>query len=621
MSQMVARGFTVPAFVQDRVQLLVRLPWVGPGLLTALITLTLLGSAVPAAAAVVVGSLIAQLAAEPANLLSAAAVPLGTYALVLLAGHAVTAVRQPLSYLAEARIDGRHRAELSRLAASSPTIGTLERPEVQALIRTARADPESFMDGTPGAGVLAQLDLIGRSLALIGASVVVAAYAWWSGPLLVIAGVVLHQLRWDEGRRWRQVWRHVPVPSMRADLWRDALTSPAEGKEVRVFGLGAWALDRVDGYLRSAYDPMWPVGRRIMANKVWQLVAVLIPLGIVYVSVAVDAAEGGTPVAVATAALFASMTVFEVFVGAPQATINAITCISAFTDVRKALGGPETAPQEQPQGTAPARPPLVRFEKVRFRYPGTEQLVLDGLDLEIRPGELLAVVGVNGAGKSTLIKLLASLYEPTSGRITADGVDIADLGPTRWRSRLSVVFQDFVHYHLSAADNVALGNATTEPNRAAVMAAARDAGFDEVVDRLPNGWDTPLARTRTGGVDLSGGQWQQVALARALYAVRTGARVLVLDEPTAHLDVRTERDVFARLAAHRGDASVVLISHRLSTVRQADRIVLISDGKVAESGTHDELMAAGGRYAAMFTIQARRFQRGYDDRLEEGDLA
>jgi ABC-type multidrug transport system fused ATPase/permease subunit len=233
--------------------------------------------------------------------------------------------------------------------------------------------------------------------------------------------------------------------------------------------------------------------------------------------------------------------------------------------------------------------------------------VLDGLDLEVRPGESLAVVGVNGAGKSTLIKLLAGLYDPTEGRITGAG-----------RTRLSVVFQDFVRYHLSAADNVALGDARVAPDRAIVRSAARDAGFDEVVAGLPAGWETPLARTRAGGVDLSGGQWQQVALARALYALRTGADVLVLDEPTAHLDVRTEREVFDKLAAHRGAASVILISHRLSTVRRADRIVLIDGGRIAESGTHDELIALGGAYAAMFTIQAQRFRRGYDDRLEEG---
>jgi ATP-binding cassette subfamily B protein len=267
------------------------------------------------------------------------------------------------------------------------------------------------------------------------------------------------------------------------------------------------------------------------------------------------------------------------------------------------------------------RPPLIRFEDVRFRYPGTESSVLDGLDLDVRPGELLGIVGFNGAGKSTLIKLLAGLYEPTSGRITVGGVDLADIGPAAWRVRLSVVFQDFVRYHLSAADNVALGNALATPDMAAVVGAARDAGFDDEVSRLPGRWDTPLARACRGGVDLSGGQWQQVVLARALYAMRTGAQVLVLDEPTAHLDVRTELDVFTRLAAHHGDASVILISHRLSTVRRADRIVLLSGGRITESGTHDDLIAAGGGYATMFAIQAQRFQRGFDDRLTEGELA
>jgi ATP-binding cassette subfamily B protein len=151
--------------------------------------------------------------------------------------------------------------------------------------------------------------------------------------------------------------------------------------------------------------------------------------------------------------------------------------------------------------------------------------------------------------------------------------------------------------------------------------AARDAGLTEVVEALPAGWDTPLSRARTGGVELSGGQWQQVVLARALYAVRRGARVLVLDEPTAHLDVRTEFEIFQRLVKMARGATVVLISHRLSTVRRADRIVLVADGRIAESGTHDQLIDLDGRYAEMFAIQAERFQRGYDDRLTGGDLA
>jgi ATP-binding cassette subfamily B protein len=230
---------------------------------------------------------------------------------------------------------------------------------------------------------------------------------------------------------------------------------------------------------------------------------------------------------------------------------------------------------------------------------------------------------MNGAGKSTLIRLLAGLCEPSRGVITADGVPIsapATGGLEGWRSRIAVVFQDFVRYRLPIVDNVVLGAARRGPvDQAALRAAASRTGLTGLVDRLPGGWDTPLARSRTGGVDLSGGQWQQVVLARALYAVETGARVLVLDEPTAHLDVRTEIELFGKLAGLAGDLTVVLISHRLSSVRDADRIVVIDGGRVAESGSHDELMAAGGRYARMFTTQSERFRHGYDDRFEDGE--
>ena len=183
---------------------------------------------------------------------------------------------------------------------------------------------------------------------------------------------------------------------------------------------------------------------------------------------------------------------------------------------------------------------------------------------------------------------------------------------------MAVVFQDFVRYHLSAADNVTVASGG-EVDWPALEAAAADAGMTPMLARLPLGWETPLARACTDGVDLSGGQWQQVVLARALYAVRRGARILVLDEPTAHLDVRTEFEVFERLATVAKGASVILISHRLSTVRQADRIVLLSDGRITESGDHDELMALDGQYATLFRIQAERFNQGYQDRLEEGE--
>jgi ABC-type multidrug transport system fused ATPase/permease subunit len=195
-------------------------------------------------------------------------------------------------------------------------------------------------------------------------------------------------------------------------------------------------------------------------------------------------------------------------------------------------------------------------------------------------------------------------------------VDLRELGPAAWRERISVVFQDFVRYGLSLADNIVLGHAGVPPDRAALQAATDEAGLRPVLARLPDGWDTPLARHRTGGVDLSGGQWQQVVLARALYAVHTGATLLVLDEPTAHLDVRSEFELFGRLAGRTGGTSVVLISHRLSTVRHADRIVLLDGGRITESGTHEELMASGGGYARMFALQAERFRQGFEDRID-----
>jgi ABC-type multidrug transport system fused ATPase/permease subunit len=585
-------------FAADRIALLKRLRSAGPGLLSGLILLTVAASLVPAATALAFAALIGRVAYGD-GLAGVAVTTLLAYLAVLLLGHVFGAVREPLSYLARMRIDGEYRAEVSRLAATSATIGALERADVQVLIRQARADPESFMDGSPGPGALAQLDVLGRIVAIAGSGAVLAAYAWWLVPLLALPAAALNGLAQLAGRDWRRVWRGVLLPSMRADVWADALVSPGEGKEIRIFGLGGWAVDRIQLEMRTAFDPMWAVGRRVLARQGWQLPLVAGPLAVAYLAVTADAAGGEVPVSVAAAVFAAAMTVFPVDAHQAHLTINALTCLRAFDRLRGEL-------TEVPAATGRAVP-LVRFERVGFAYPGTTRPVLDGLDLEIRPGELLGLVGLNGAGKSTLIKLLACLYEPTAGRVTADGADLATIGPEAWRKRISIVFQDFVRYHLSAADNVALGNATMPRDEPALAAAARDAGLDEVLARLPHGWDTPLARSRTGGVDLSGGQWQQVVLARALYAVRTGAQLLVLDEPTAHLDVRTEFDVFGRLAAHRGDATVVLISHRLSTVRRADRIVLLDGGRIAEAGTHDELMALGGRYAAMFTIQAERF--------------
>jgi ABC-type multidrug transport system fused ATPase/permease subunit len=240
----------------------------------------------------------------------------------------------------------------------------------------------------------------------------------------------------------------------------------------------------------------------------------------------------------------------------------------------------------------------IRMRDVTFAYPAGKP-VLEHLDLTIPAGSSLAIVGQNGAGKTTIAKLLCRLYDPQSGAIEIDGVNLREFDLVSWRSRVAAVFQDFIRLELPLRDNVAPGGAPDD-----VVSAALDSAGAAKLAAL----DTVLARGYTGGTDLSGGQWQRVALARALAAVKLGAGVVLLDEPTAQLDVRGEAEIFDRLLNATRHCTTVLISHRFSTVRHADRICVLEHGRVIELGTHDELMALDGRYRTMFDLQAQRFQ-------------
>jgi ATP-binding cassette subfamily B protein len=276
--------------------------------------------------------------------------------------------------------------------------------------------------------------------------------------------------------------------------------------------------------------------------------------------------------------------------------------------------------EEEATGTAGAAPGAraadglpregIRFEDVRFTYPGATQPVFEGLDLEIEAGRSLAIVGENGAGKTTLVKLLCRLYDPDSGKVTVDGTDVRELDADAWHHRIAAVFQDYVQFELSAYDNVAFGALRNRGDCDAVTEAAELAGATQLVDRLPDGWSTPLSRQFSDGSQLSGGEWQRLALARALFAIRSGAGVLILDEPTAALDVRGEAEVYERFLELTRGATTIVISHRFSTVRRADRIVVVERGRVIEDGTHDQLLAASGRYAEMYWLQAKRFDVG-----------
>jgi ATP-binding cassette, subfamily B, bacterial len=256
----------------------------------------------------------------------------------------------------------------------------------------------------------------------------------------------------------------------------------------------------------------------------------------------------------------------------------------------------------------PAPRPVRRgfeFRNVSFTYPGTARLVLDHLNFRLSPGERIALIGENGQGKTTIVKLLTRLYDPTQGRILLDGVDLRDYDLDDLCAQIAVIFQDFMRYDLTAGENIAVGRIQGREDRASIERAARKSLADSVVSRLPAGYDQVLGRRFEGGVDLSGGEWQKLALARAYLR---DAQVLILDEPTASLDARSEHEVFDRFAELTEGKMALLISHRFSTVRMADRILVLEDGRIAEEGSHTELMASAGRYSEMFELQAASYR-------------
>jgi len=246
----------------------------------------------------------------------------------------------------------------------------------------------------------------------------------------------------------------------------------------------------------------------------------------------------------------------------------------------------------------------ITFDHVSFAYPGAEEPALKDVSFDIQPGETVAVVGKNGAGKSTLIKLLCRLYDPTGGRILLDGVDIRTLDPDDLQRRISAVFQDHVSYQATASENIGLGDLEHLTDRPSIVQAADRAGIANRIERLPRGYDSPLGRWFDEGVSLSGGEWQKIALARGFLRE---APILVLDEPTSALDAQAEHDLFVRLRQLAEGRTTLYISHRFSTVRQADRIILLEHGKLVEQGTHNELMNLDGGYAELFTLQASAY--------------
>jgi ATP-binding cassette subfamily B protein len=408
-------------------------------------------------------------------------------------------------------------------------------------------------------------------------------------------------------RQW--MWM-VAVEESRQDARRRAqyfgrlAVEAGPAKEVRMFGMADWLIGRMTVASTEAWAPAWQARRKVLRK---QGVSWILSGGSAAATVFVLGTSGQTAgvIAQSLAAAFAVMAIAVMGMEAFDIDYGAVT-IQALDRILEQHGARPAGAQggDQTQHTGP---PLIRFEDVGFTYPGARQPTIDGLTLTIRPGETLAIVGVNGAGKTTLMKLLAGLYFPTTGRITIDGVDLADMELGAWRRRLTALFQDFIHYGTTVADNVALSAPEALDDLPGIDAALAAAGADALISVLPDGAQTVLWRGGSGAVDLSGGQWQKLAIARALFAVAHGRSVLVLDEPTAHLDVEAEQEFNERVTAHAAGTSKVIISHRLSNVRGADRIVVLDGGRITEAGSHDDLLALDGTYARLFRLQAARF--------------
>jgi ABC-type multidrug transport system fused ATPase/permease subunit len=438
----------------------------------------------------------------------------------------------------------------------------------------------------------------------LAAAALLFGYAWWAPFVLAGAWLSTQWLLRESG-----VWFDRNTPEVRA-AQRDAdytyrmAVDPAPSKELRLFGLVGWTIDRFVARRTRLHALQYEATRLREKPMAWSLLIVLAANLLVFWSLASAAAAGrislSEVVVFAQAAVGVSLLAFG---GFSWALDGAAAPVAAVMRLESAMAG--AGAMSATHATANARPleattlPAreIRFRDVTFAYPGGRP-VLEHFDLTIPAGSSIAIVGQNGAGKTTLAKLLCRLYDPQNGAIEVDGLDLRALDVANWRARVTAVFQDFIRLELPLRDNVAPTGAPDEIVRAALDSAGA-AGLADL--------DTILARGYAGGTDLSGGQWQRVALARAMAAVRLGAGVVLLDEPTAQLDVRGEAEIFERILAATRQCTTILISHRFSTVRHADRICVLEHGRVVELGTHAELMARGGRYQTMFDLQAQRF--------------
>lgn len=488
-----------------------------------------------------------------------------------------------------------------------PGMGHLENPKLTNDLTMAR----DFDLGISGPPMAISMDFIASGLVEmitgLASAIILVGYTWWA-PLVLAGGWLATHWLLRESAVWRdRNTEEVRDAQRHADYAYRLAVEPFAAKELRLFGLADWTVDRFRSMRSRLVELRFQATKLRERPVVWSLLIVLVANLVVLGSMANAAAAGTLAldrlVTYASVAVTTSTIAFGGLSWALDSSAAPVAAVLRLNEAMAPAGALELG--RQPADGLPTRE--IRFRNLTFAYPGTDHPILEGFDLTIPAGTSLAIVGQNGAGKTTLAKLLCRLYDPQVGAIEVDGVDLRTLDLDAWRSRVTAVFQDFIRFELPLRDNVAPVGAPDN----LIQSALADAGAAGIADL-----ETVLARGYERGTDLSGGQWQRIALARALCAVRLGAGLVLLDEPTAQLDVRGEAEIFGRILAATRQVTTILISHRFSTVRHADRICVLEAGRVVEFGTHDELMAAGGRYYTMFELQASRF--GSEDAEEEG---
>ena len=571
----------------------------GRGLFVVTVAMIAVSAAAPIASVVAIGQVVAGVAdADGSRATTWAVVGAGCLLLLWIAG---TLQRASATALGE-QVDAVLQHDLMRAVSAPGGVRHLEDPATAALVEVGR-DTLRADWARPGRLANTIGGLATGRIVLLASGIVLAGFRWWLGVGLLVAGV------WaayeDRVASRTEAGHHYGASesARRMRYFDDLGTTPAAAKEIRVFGLPDFVVARHgETWTATMRRVLTPAGRRpLIATAV---LGVVVLGGIVLV---VREAVAGRVPAGATATYV--QTFLVALGGIQQSSWSGLQTELALATLERydaALRVVASSTDPAAAGTRPATGMPGReiaFRGVSFSYPGSNRQVLRDLDLVIPAGQSLAVVGANGAGKTSLVKLLCGLYEPTQGTVSIDEVELPDLEITDWRRRLTVVFQHPLRLPMSAYANVRFGRAAAAPDT-----AVERAGATSVVEALPKGWETVLSAEFDGGVELSGGEWQRLGLARALYAVEQGASVLVLDEPAAHLDARSEAELYRRFLDLTAGLTTIVISHRFSTVRQASSIVVLDEGRIAEQGSHDELLELDGTYAHLFRLQAARFE-------------